>query len=93
MNTGQRSYGSTSNDFRDDPSDRGFGRYSDNPQPSYQTAAQSNGAAQLSEKISTNIFKINSNASTLDRASKQIGKISCDCFASFCNYLGVTTYL
>ena len=69
----QRGYGSTNNDFQDDP-EEGFRRYSDNPRPSYQTANSNDGAAQIAEKISTNIFKINSNSTTLDRASKQIGR-------------------
>ena len=80
MSTG-RGYGSTSTEYRDDPGDHaGFGRYSDRGpgagQPSYQTAASSNGAAQIAEKISTNIFKINSNSTTLERASKQIGGLT-----------------
>ena len=74
-----RGYGSTSTEYRDDPGESaGFGRYSDRgpgaPRPSYQTAASSNGAAHIAEKISTNIFKINSNSTTLERASKQIGE-------------------
>lgn len=66
-------YGSTSDEYRDDPG--GFNQYSDS---SPFGGGQSPGrggvdTSQLYDKISTNIFKINSNATTLERSCRQIG--------------------
>jgi len=66
-----RNYGAV-REYRDDP-ESGFAPYRDQRSP-FQSASNSNElASHLSDKISTNIFKINSNATTLERASKQIG--------------------